>query len=315
MKKFMKICAVTALILLLVGLALAAAGGTISNAGSIRDVVDRVTGGRVQMDLTGLGYHNVLDHFGDHVHYDIDDASMFDKHHTIVSGDVQETFAVENIRSLDVEVGGCAFSLEESPDADFHVNAIGTNKVQCYVEENTLHVKTIAKAVVNSDQDASIVIQIPAGFGFGELDMEIGAGTMNLGSVTAREIDLEVGAGQIIADAVQADSLHVNVAAGDARVNSLQVKEFDAEVGMGNLYASGCVSGHGNLECDMGNITLELSGVSTAFDYNIECGLGKIKIGEETYSGLAKEKALHHGAGHKMDVECAMGNVEILFAE
>lgn len=315
MKKFMKICAVTALLLILGGLALAAAGGTLSNAEQIRDVVDRVTGGRVQMDLTGIGHHDVLDHIGGDVHYDLDDASMFDKHHAVVSGDVQETFAAGNIHSLEAEVGGCAFSLEESADGDFHVNASGTNKVQCYVEENTLRVKAIVKTMVDNDPAASVVIQIPAGSSFEELDMEIGAGTMKLGNVTAREAELEVGAGQIIADGVQADSLKVKVSAGDAQVYNMAVKELDAEVGMGNLYAKGNVSGHGELECGMGNITLELSGAVTAFDYNVKCGLGKVLIGEETYTGLTKKKAVHHGAGRTMDVECAMGNVEILFAE
>ena len=61
MKKFMKVCAVLALILILGGLALAAAGGTISNAGQIRDVVDRVTGGRINLDLTGIERYDVLD--------------------------------------------------------------------------------------------------------------------------------------------------------------------------------------------------------------------------------------------------------------
>lgn len=315
MKKFMKICAVTALILILGGLALAAAGGTLSNAEQIRDVVDRVTGGRIQLNLTGIGQYDVLGHMEGDVHYDIEDASIFDKEHAIINGDVQETFTAENIRSLEIEVGGCAFSLEESADGDFHVNVSGTNKVQCYVEENMLHVKAIVKTMVDNDPAASMVIQIPAGSSFEELDMEIGAGTMKLGNVTAREAELEVGAGQIIADSVQADRLKVKVSAGDAQVNSIVVKELDAEVGMGNLYANGNVTGHGELECGMGNITLELSGAATAFDYNIKCGLGKVMIGEETYTGLTKKKAVRHGAGRTMDVECAMGNVEILFAE
>lgn len=314
MKKFMKICAVLALILILGGLALAAAGGTLSNAEPIRDVVDRVTGGRISLDLTGIERYDVLDDIEVEGLYDIDEASIFDKEHATVSGDIEEPFAAGNINSLEVEVGGCAFSLEESADADFHVSASGTSKVQCYVEENTLHLKAIVKTIVDNDPTASIVVQVPAGISLDELDMEIGAGTMKLGSVTAREVGLEVGAGQIIADNVQADSLNVNVAAGDARVNSMQVKNLEAEVGMGNLYANGNISGQCELECGMGNMTLELSGVVTAFDYNIKCGLGKVKIGEETYSGLVKEKVLNHGAGRILEVECAMGNVEITFA-
>ena len=315
MKKFMKICAVLALILILGGLALAAAGGTISNAGQLRDVVDRVTGGRISLDLTGIERYDVLDDIEVEGLYDIDEASIFDKEHATVSGDMEETFAAGNIRGLEVEVGGCAFSLEESADADFHVSTSGTSKVQCYVEENTLHVKAVVKTIIDDNPTAVIVVRVPAGISFDDLDMEIGAGTMKLGSVAAREIDLEVGAGQIIADSVQADSLNVNVAAGDAQVKSFQVKNLEAEVGMGNLYAKGNVSDHGELDCGMGNITLELFGEVTAFDYNVKCGLGKVKIGEETYSGLINEKALNHGAGRTIEVECAMGNVEIIFAE
>ena len=325
----MKICAVTALLLVLVGLGLAAAGGALSNAVQIRDVVDKVTGGRIQLNLTGLGdgygmdstgksqsgRKEIFDQLGGEAYYDMDDASMFDKEHTIVNGDVQETFAAGNVRSLDVEVGGCSFTLEESPDENFHVDTVGTNKVQCYVEKDTLYVKATVKTLVGTNEASSVVLYVPADAVVEGLDLEVGAGIMNLGHVKAGHVDLEVGAGQILVESILANELDISVGMGAAHLYGMDVTELNAGVGMGNLYATGSVNGNSELECSMGNITLELSGAAEAFDYDIECGMGKVSIGEESYSGLINEKILYNGAGRHMDVECGAGNVEILFAE
>ena len=310
----MKFCAVAALLLVLVGLGLAAVGGALTNAEEIRDVVARVTGGRLQLNLTGIGNYDVLDKIGGEVHYDIEDATMFDEKHPIVKDVFEETYAAETIRNLEVKLGGCSFSVEESADADYHVIASGFNKIQCYVAEGTLCVRATVKIVVDTEESGNMVLYVPTDATLLDWDMEIGAGTMDLGHVKAQSVEPEVGAGQILAESVQAGELDISVGMGDARLYGIQAAELNADVGMGNLYANGAVNS-GDLECSMGNITLELSGDSADYDYSIKCGAGNVVIGQESYSGLLQEKEINNGTGHPMEVECAMGKITISFKD
>ena len=331
MKKFMKVCGITALIFIVVGLILAFAAGTTEGAAAIRDAVSEATNGKVQVNLNGIGDWGVhiaegaeqwtdgvmdgIEDWEDTVNYDIEKAMVFDDGFELFSGEVKKEFAAPEIQELDVEVGGCSFTIEESGDDRFYVEAEGMKKFQTYVKGDCLFIKGTVKAVVGDKIDGNVVLKVPAGFNFEKLDMEIGAGVMELGELSAKKIDLEVGAGQIIADKAICEDLMVMVGMGEARMNDMQVAKFDAEVGMGNIYAKGNVSEKVIVECAMGNVELELAGKQEDYDYSIECGMGNVTVGGNTYSGLAKEKDISNGADRKMDVECAVGNIDIQFKD
>lgn len=329
----MKGCAWTALILIVVGFILAFTASTVKGAEAIRQVVDNVTGGKVQVDLTGLdrwgifitegaeeltdgvreGLDNleVLEELEDNVNYDIDASMIFADGFEILTGDISKNFSGEGILELDIEVGGCKFSMEESADGDFHVEAENTRKFQGYVSGNTLFIKGTMK----TGSDSEIVLQVPAGFSFERINMELGAGAMELGDMRAKELDLEVGAGQITADSLTVDSLLVAVGMGEIVIEDMQVNKLDAQVGMGNFRAEGAVNEKVIVECAMGNIDMKLAGSEKDYDYSIECGMGNVQIGGNTYSGLGNEKDIDNDADRKMDVECAVGNIEIRFAD
>lgn len=331
MKKFMKGCAWTALILIVLGFVLALAAGTTKGAATIRDVVHNVTGGTVNVDFTGLdgwgifisegaedlkdGVMDGLEDLEDTVNYEIEDAMIFDDSFEIFSGDVKMEFAQEEITELDVEVGGCNFVVKESDDDKFYVEAEGTKKFQAYVHSGILVIKGTIKTVIGNNFSGDIVLRVPKGFTFEKADMEIGAGVMDLGDMSADKLDMEVGAGQITADTLIADTLNVAVGMGEAVIDDMQVNKLDAEVGMGNFSAKGSADEKVIVECAMGNVEMKLDGTSKDYDYSIECGMGNVTIGGNTYSGLANEKNINNGADRKMDVECAVGNIDIRFSE
>ena len=317
MKKFMKSCAITALILIVVGLGLALVGGSLKGTVMIRDVVDSVTGGRVNVDLTGLTNWgiSVAEDMDELVEYELDEAMIFDEGFEIFTGDIEQDYAATEIREIDVEVGGCSFEITESPDENFHVEAAGTKRFQGYVNNQKLVIKGTVNTVLGNGFSGMIKLQVPADFTFDKVDMEIGAGLMDLGELSAEKLDLEVGAGQIIADKLTLDSLNLSVGMGEIRIDDMLVGKLDAEVGMGNLHAEGAVIEKLIAECAMGNIEMEIQGAQTDYDYSIECGMGNVTIGDNSYSGLANEKTIENGADRKMEVECAVGNVDIRFAE
>ena len=324
MRKFMKGCAIAALVLILIGLLLAAIGGTARGNEVISGVVDQVTGGKVQMNLDGIkdlnmtvddnSLFDMVNQWETTVNYDIEDVTIFDDDHEIFKGDVDMDFSGEEIRELDVEVGGCTFEVKESADGEFHVQAENTKKFQAYVKSDVLYIKATTSTTVNGDNTCNIVLSVPDA-AIEKMDLEIGAGVMDLGNIRAEEIDMEVGAGQIKAEKLNADSLIVAVGVGDVNIDKMQVNKLDVEVGLGNLTASGSVAEELLAECAMGNVELEIEGSWEDYDYSIECGMGNVEIGNESYSGVANEKSVDNHAGRWMEVECGMGNVTIEFTE
>lgn len=183
----------------------------------------------------------------------------------------------EVFHSLDVELKAGKLEIYYDDVDKVQVEQEETPAFKCYVEDSTLHVEGGQTFGVNSTQ-ARIVIRIPRNFSFAEFE-------------------LEVGAGEAAVDGVIANEASINVGAGKATITKLDAKEVDASVGAGELY-------------------LEVVGKKEDYSYNLECGIGELKVGDEAYDGLAGERTIKNkDAKHFLDVECGIGKMQIDFTE
>lgn len=354
MRRFMQGCAITALVLIVLGFSMALIAGGVKGTETIENVVESVTKGKVQVNLDGISDWGISvgetvgaavgdmgvnigdigstigdgvgDAIGDgiaegldNVHYDLDDAMVFDKKHEILKGDVDKFSVGNEVGELFVEVGGCVFTMKESGDDNYYLEAENTKKFQGYVEDGTLFVRaTIGTGTVTKGKECRVTLYVPDNWKekrLEKVDMELGAGVMDLSGFDAEKVLLEVGAGQITLSEVVAETLDVSVGMGEIVVEALTVDKLLGEVGMGRLYLEGAIYDKADVECAMGSLEMVVQGSQDDFDYDVECGMGNITLGGDSYGGVAQEKTIDNGASKKMLVECAMGDVNIAFTE
>ncbi|MDE7114318.1 MAG: DUF4097 domain-containing protein, partial [Acetatifactor sp.] len=130
------------------------------------------------------------------------------------------------------------------------------------------------------------------------------------------DVELSLGAGQIDwQSTLGASEVEIELGAGDINLADLTVDKLTAEVGMGSLEVTGDIREKADVNCAMGNIDLTLAGAENSFNYEVEVAAGNVTIGGKTYSGLAKEKDIDNDALRDISVECAMGNISISFNE
>ena len=130
---------------------------------------------------------------------------------------------------------------------------------------------------------------------FREVDMEIGASKADITDILADEISITVGAGKADISGITARQFELEVGAGEATVAQLSVDELDVNAGSGEV-----------------NITL--NGVQEDYNYSVECGIGTVVVGENSYSGLGAEKSVKYdGATKRIEVECGIGAVNVKF--
>ena len=329
MKKFMKVCAVISVIMIVLGAALTCVAKVTRGSRAISELVRSVSGGIVDVRLGGLQDKKwgifIGDSIGDIDIDDIDDIDDLDDIDDYFDDDRHdgsgrevlegETDSIEgNISKLKVELSGCEFLTDISPDGMFHLGKKDMEKVRCYVENGELHVEAVEK-IGWHETTGTLILYLPEGKYFDEVDIELGAGTVTLNDITSGEISLEVGAGQILTSNLQAGELDVSVGAGEADLDAMTVDVLDVEVGMGELTGSGSVGRRADIECGMGNVELKLAGSQQDFNYKIESAAGNLDLGKDSYSGLAQERRIDNGAGKNMAIECSMGNIKIEFEE
>lgn len=318
MKKFMKGCAITALVLLIVGGLMATIAAAIKGPATIREIVSAATGGRLHFDSRDFvnfdkwGYTwkwNEKDAF-----YDIDTDVIFDNGYDILNGNLGKTDLGKNIQKMDIKVAGCVLDIRPSENDNFYIKADRANKIQYYVKDGKLYVKSTNRLSHWDDYyKCNIVLYVPEGDFLEKVEIDLGAGAVNAGTLVADKVELEADAGAVEVEYLKTNDCSVKVGAGEIIIDDMRIGKLEAEVGMGYLEAYGKIDGNVNAECSMGSVSLELNNREEEFNYRLETAMGNIFLEDNSYSGLAHEKTINNGAGKNMELECAMGNIEIYF--
>ena len=318
----MKGCAIAALIMIVLGIALAFAAGTVRGSAAITEVVERVTGKRLRINLgwdrLPFGIFIEDDWFGDaDWNYELDDTGIFDSNHDVYKGD-QKTFYPDTdavIKELDIELGGCSFETRISDTGEFYVKTSGMNKIQVYEEKEKLHIKSVNTRLKLTSNFGKIILYVPEDYHYDEVDIELGAGEVTFDDLNAETISMEVGAGVIRCKSISAQGLKASVGMGQIELSKMDVDKLEAEVGMGEFVGSGIIGDSGKLECSMGNVELTLDGSSQDYNYKLEAAAGNVDIGRDSFSGLATERRINNNADRTLEIECAMGNISVRFTE
>lgn len=278
MKKFMKVCGILSLVLIVVGFVMALVSGIIGGP---------IIYSQLRSSLQSLDSG---------VSFGIDNDMIFDTNHTVFQGDTEQSFAAEDVKQLNVEAGACRLVIGESEDGEFHVSVQGAGKYQGYLKGDTLCIKGVRSNVLgNAGQECSIRLAVPNGVSF-------------------REIALSLGAGQISGEAdLSTERMEIELGAGEITLSGLTAEEFKAEVGMGALTVYGDIQRKADVECAMGSIVMTLAGAKTDYNYQVEAAAGEVNIGGQSIGGVAGEWNVSNDAPRDINVECAMGSINIAF--
>lgn len=333
MKKFVKvslmaagILAVTGVILCLVSIAM---GGTITihnnefmerRIEAAEEVLENISESFSYGSHDGMKTHEIVNSVtggGDIDRLEVNGEAYYNRAY-------EEHFPMENIRNLDLDLGAGTLIIQEKDAIDNTIDIYiqGVGKCRDYIEnsESTLHVEGFQGIThiigTNIYKENCITIAIPAGCQFDEVELEIGAGVMEVYNISTYEMEATVGAGELLLYNVETNEWSLDVGAGVVDTNTMTVRnDADIAVGMGNLIYYGSIMGNLDVECGMGNIEMELTGKETDHNYEIECGAGNIEIGGFSASALAMERKINNGAASTFEIECNMGSVNIWFRD
>ena len=129
-----------------------------------------------------------------------------------------------------------------------------------------------------------------------------------------KEIEIEAAAGSIVADRIIADSVTMEIDAASVQIEELQVtKEAELRVKAGEIVVGYYDGPRLDVDCSVGSITVVCEGNEFDYNYEMECGMGRIAFDKESYS-LIGEKIRHNNSRSKMiEAKCEMGEIIIEF--
>ena len=349
MRKFSKICLVTAFILILIGGTMCVIGSVTGGWLLAQDMGQKNAWVRFVWNH-GWGYWNrdfddwddwmeqealdELDDIGDVVYQTVENAGMHTGHgsageishessHEQTQAQMPANYsgtdiAAGDVRNLQIDIGGAALYIGESEDDNFGIEIDGKGNYKYYERNRTFYLegninrRDLLDININTEK---VYLYIPKGMTFQEVDITVGAGLISLDTLYADEVDLIVGAGQIDAGELVCRELSVETGAGEMLLNDVTVDELDVVNSAGHTYVYGSVSREVDVECNLGQAELVLAGKEQDFNYEIDCSMGSVTVGSKSYSALANDTHINNRAAKECDLQCSMGEVTVFFYE
>lgn len=310
MKKFMKVCFILAMVLIIVGCVFYMVGRNTEGRERMDEVLNQISGDRIHLDLENGWGAWITDNV-----YDINDTSMFRDDYEIWQGDVEKQRICQgDFYELDLEIGGSMVEIDRSGDEYAYIKAENAGKLQAYLEEGVLYVKSVRPSSLSDEiKNSRITLYLPEDCRLVVMDVSLGAGQLKAKELQVDEVIAEIGAGQLQLENVEAINMELSLGAGEIIAKKVSLSTLSAQIGAGNLEFSGAIRENAEIECSMGNVSMKLEGDKQDFNYDLNCVAGNMEIGKDKYSGAAVEKEIDNGAEKYINIDCSMGNVEVDF--
>ncbi len=233
----------------------------------------------------------------------------------------RNTFTTDAIKDLEIRVTVASVEVRSSEDALIRVEAENLQDMDytCQVRNQKLVViygLEGRKHLVNFNlKEAEIILYLPQGKTFEHIELEIGAGSINMKDVPVlcKDMEAEIGAGKWrVAYLKVSERLDLQIGAGEVKMKSATVGTLNLECGVGSYMYKGCVTKDIKVDCGVGNCKFELENKESDFNYDVFCALGNVKINKSSIRCMGSKKIYSdRKAKGTATLKCGLGNIEL----
>lgn len=214
-----------------------------------------------------------------------------------VNGDTIVAF--DGISELDIELTGLGVCVQPYDGDSVIADTSGCrddlqDKINVWQEGSELKIEMEDRGRLATENSGIMYISVPQGKYFRKISADAVAGLIEIKGVEAKEISASADAGQVI-------------------VSDFSAERLEAECNVGEIILDGEVTSKAEIDCDMGDIQCTLPGAQETYDYEIDCDLGDVIIDGESYSSIHHRIKADNGSGCKIEADCNMGTIEIMF--
>ncbi len=169
-------------------------------------------------------------------------------------------------------------------------------KLNIYEKNGVLSIENKTKLNVFKKSAEEVKIYVPEDYVFDKVKLEVGAGKVEVDKLNVKNnFDLEIGGGTVILNDIKCDKTMIEVGAGEIKG---KVESSDIDI-----------------DCGAGDINLEVVGNKEEYSYELDVGVGKLKVGDIVINGIGKKEIGNESRKNIIKVDCGAGNINIEFSK
>lgn len=206
-----------------------------------------------------------------------------------------DTFDVKvGITNLYIKSGG-SFKLETN-----------NKHIKIKNENNKLAIKE--EANINLNYDYKLTITIPENIIFNDIDIESGAGVVDIQNLSGNDVDFEFGAGKVNITKMQINNKgSIETGAGSVNIENSKFNNLDLDMGVGSLNLECFLLGNNKIDSGIGKLNIKLLDDINNYKFKISKGIGSIKYNDEEL----KDNMIFGNGNNVIDINGGIGNINI----
>lgn len=220
-----------------------------------------------------------------------------------------------SIENLSVDLKHAYLSIQQSEDSRIQVSCESEEDAESGIkascEAGSITIADARKGKTGR-KDVTVYLEIPSQFKFNTVQMQISAGEVDADcGISSDSLTVNAGAGLISLGSLKADTFHASVGAGQIEIEDGVFRSVSVDCGVGMVDMEADITEYAKIDCGMGEVDLELVKGTDSANYTLKCGVGSIDIGDNSYSGLSREKRIENGASAEFELNCGMGAISV----
>ena len=225
---------------------------------------------------------------------------------------VNTEFSGKEMMRLDVSVKATAVRIRTAKEGEPVRIETNNEYITSWVDGSTLNVVEKSHGFFGWGGTGDLVIYVREDTVFDSVEIEIGAGTLDVERLEARDLKLNLGAGKTAIDELIATRrAEIDGGAGVVEIRGGELHDLDLDLGAGKAELRARVVGNGRVTAGVGKTELTLIGREEDYRLRIDKGIGSV-----TLDGRSLSDGESVGSGTTLiEIDSGVGAVEMKIVE
>lgn len=225
---------------------------------------------------------------------------------------VNTEFSGKEMMRLDVSVKATAVRIRTAKEGEPVRIETNNEYITSWVDGSTLNVVEKSHGFFGWGGTGDLVIYVREDTTFDSVEIEIGAGTLDVERLEAKDLKLNLGAGKTAIDELIATRrAEIDGGAGVVEIRGGELHDLDLDLGAGKAELRARVVGNGRVTAGVGKTELTLIGREEDYRLRIDKGIGSV-----TLDGRSLSDGESVGSGATLiEIDSGVGAVEMKIVE
>lgn len=191
-------------------------------------------------------------------------------------GEVQTYTPTGIITELELELDAAALTIRTGDT--FHLES-NLKSLTVQESDGVWEIRQKSSIVPTYSADAYCTLTVPADAQLGSVQLDNGAGKVNIDTLTAARLDFDLGAGTFYAGSLTATTeATIDGGAGQLTIDGGSLHDLDMDMGVGRTALTAQLTGECSLDMGVGASAITLLGSREAYRLHIEKGVGSLTV-------------------------------------